>query len=210
MTIKTILEAKTIFWDFDGVIKDSVSVKADAFEQLFSPYGIELAKKVRKHHEKNGGVSRYEKIPIYLSWASVKLSSIKIEDYEKKFSFLVKKKVIDSPWVKGAYEYLHNNYLKQLFFLVTATPQKEIEEILRELNIYHLFKKIIGSPVKKEESIKNLLKEFDVDRKRAIMIGDSLTDYEASQKNNVKFILHRTNLNKELQNELKCHMIESI
>ena len=93
MTIEIIKQANTIFWDFDGVIKDSVSVKADAFEQLFSPFGIELAK-VRKHHEKNGGISRYEKIPIYLNWASVKLSSINIEDYEKKFSFLVKKKLL--------------------------------------------------------------------------------------------------------------------
>jgi len=42
------------------------------------------------------------------------------------------------------------------------------------------------------------------------MVGDSLTDYEASYKNNVEFILRRTNLNKELQNELKCHMIETI
>ena len=28
-----------IFWDFDGVIKDSVLLKSDAFEQLFLNFG---------------------------------------------------------------------------------------------------------------------------------------------------------------------------
>jgi|TARA_Y100000310_G_C20511448_1_gene729077 beta-phosphoglucomutase-like phosphatase (HAD superfamily) len=32
-------KAKVIFWDFDGVIKDSVNVKTRAFEKLFLPFG---------------------------------------------------------------------------------------------------------------------------------------------------------------------------
>ncbi|MBD75016.1 MAG: haloacid dehalogenase, partial [Rickettsiales bacterium] len=46
MTLDLIKKAKIIFWDFDGVIKESVSVKSDAFEKLFQPFGIEIAKKV--------------------------------------------------------------------------------------------------------------------------------------------------------------------
>ena len=38
-------EIETIFWDFDGVIKDSVKVKSDAYEQLFSPFGLNFSKK---------------------------------------------------------------------------------------------------------------------------------------------------------------------
>ena len=36
---KLVDQAKVIFWDFDGVIKDSVKVKSLAFERLFSDYG---------------------------------------------------------------------------------------------------------------------------------------------------------------------------
>ncbi|MEC7219091.1 MAG: hypothetical protein VXW29_01645, partial [SAR324 cluster bacterium] len=32
---------KLIFWDFDGVIKDSVPLKTEAFDQLFCEYGEE-------------------------------------------------------------------------------------------------------------------------------------------------------------------------
>ena len=55
-----------IFWDFDGVIKESVSVKTDAYVELFSLYGSDICKQVRKHHLANGGMSRYDKIPLYL------------------------------------------------------------------------------------------------------------------------------------------------
>ena len=37
-----------VFWDFDGVIKESVSVKTDAFEELFKPYGDIVCNKVKK------------------------------------------------------------------------------------------------------------------------------------------------------------------
>ena len=54
-----------IFWDFDGVIKESVQVKAEAYVALFSGHGIEVQQKVREHHLQHGGMSRYEKIFLY-------------------------------------------------------------------------------------------------------------------------------------------------
>lgn len=51
---------KAIFWDFDGVIAESVNVKTEAFYNLYLPYGIEIAEKVRRHHLDNGGMSRFE------------------------------------------------------------------------------------------------------------------------------------------------------
>ena len=44
MSIELIKTASVIFWDFDGVIKDSVSVKSDAFVQLFLPFGKQISK----------------------------------------------------------------------------------------------------------------------------------------------------------------------
>ena len=63
------ISAKAIFWDFDGVIKDSVSLKSDAFSELFSSSDKAVVNKINEHHELNGGVSRYEKIPLYLEWS---------------------------------------------------------------------------------------------------------------------------------------------
>jgi len=208
VTIDSVEDASTIFWDFDGVIKDSVLVKSDAFEKLFITFGEELAKKVKKHHEDNGGMSRYEKFPIYLSWAGKQKSDKLILDYEQQFSKLVKQSVIESPWVKGVQEYLEINYEKQEFFLVTATPQNEIEDILMKLQISHFFKHIIGSPMSKQDGVESLIKDYDIKIDHAIMIGDSMSDYSAAIDNNVNFILRKTSLNKKLQKQLKCKMID--
>ena len=200
---------KTIFWDFDGVIKDSVGVKSDAFESLFLPFGESVSKKVRRHHEEHGGISRFDKIPIYLAWAGQKPTQEIVDQYTDKFSQLVKQKVIDSSWVDGVKEYLQEYYQKQAFFLVTATPQLEIEYILDKLNIKLYFQKVIGSPISKDKAVESLLKEYDIDPVQATMIGDSISDYEAAKSNHVTFVLRRTSLNKELQMKLNCKMLEN-
>ncbi len=46
-------EIQSVFIDFDGVIKDSVEAKSDVFEQIFLPFGNNIAKRVRSHHEAN-------------------------------------------------------------------------------------------------------------------------------------------------------------
>lgn len=209
MISENIKKAKTIFWDFDGVIKDSVSVKSDAFEELFLPFGSDVAKKIRMHHEDNGGMSRYDKLPIYLNLAGEKNSTDSISKYEKQFSKLVMNRVINSPWVEGVLEYIKTNYKAQKFFLITATPQKEIEEILKKLEISKYFKKVIGSPTNKKDAIKVILSNENINLDDSIMIGDSCSDYEAAKENNVFFVFRKTDLNKKLQKKLKCQMIEN-
>jgi phosphoglycolate phosphatase-like HAD superfamily hydrolase len=206
---ENIKKAKTIFWDFDGVIKDSVSVKSDAFEELFSPFGSDIAKKIRMHHEDNGGMSRYDKLPIYLNLAGEKNSTDLISKYEKQFSKLVTNRVINSPWVEGVLEYIKTNYKAQKFFLITATPQKEIEEILKKLEISKYFKKVIGSPTNKKDALKIILSNENINLDGSIMIGDSCSDYEAAKENDVFFVFRKTELNKKLQKKLKCQMIEN-
>lgn len=209
MISENIKKAKTIFWDFDGVIKDSVSVKSDAFEELFSPFGSDIAKKIRMHHEDNGGMSRYDKLPIYLNLAGEKNSTDLISKYEKQFSKLVTNRVINSPWVEGVLEYIKTNYKAQKFFLITATPQKEIEEILKKLEISKYFKKVIGSPTNKKDALKIILSNENINLDGSIMIGDSCSDYEAAKENDVFFVFRKTELNKKLQKKLKCQMIEN-
>jgi len=196
-----------IFFDFDGVIKDSVKVKSDAFEQLFLPFGKDLAIKVRAHHEKNGGMARFEKFPIYVDWSGQKRSQQLINKYLEAFSSLVVQKVIESEWVPGIMNYLKENIDKKEFFLVTATPQKEIEYIVEKLQIGGYFKQVIGSPVCKENAIKDLLHKHSIIPQQAVMIGDSISDYTAAFSNNMPFILRRTILNEDLQMELDCTMI---
>jgi len=209
MSVKLFQNIDVIFLDFDGVIKDSVEVKSDAFEKLFVSFGSNFAKRVRKHHEINGGMSRFEKLDIYLNWSGQTITQELLDDHLAKFSKLVKQKVIDSDWVPGIIEYFSKLYEKPTLYLVTATPQPEIEEILLKLKIRHFFREVVGAPIKKKDAIKKLLKKFFIKPDNSLMVGDSFSDYNAAKQNNVPFVLRRTNLNKDLQNRLDCRMIDN-
>ena len=187
-----------IFWDFDGVIKESVSVKASAFFQLFEPYGSKVAERVLRHHSNNGGMSRYSKIPIYLEWANQKVTAEIVSYYCQQFSLLVVDKVIQSPWVLGVENYLRSKSQNQTFIMVTATPQGEIEYILKALDLENVFFKVYGAPIKKSDAIFESISEMGIDSSKCLVIGDSIEDYQAATVNGVTFMLRETEDNKSL------------
>jgi phosphoglycolate phosphatase-like HAD superfamily hydrolase len=189
--------AAVVFWDFDGVIKDSVEVKSVGFERLFASYGAELAARVRRHHEAHGGVSRFEKIPVYLGWVNEPVTPARIRDFSDRFSALVLQAVVDSPWVPGVREYLQAHHERQPFVLVTATPQDEIEQILKVLGIGAFFRAVHGAPLAKSAAIGAALERLRCPAARALMVGDAETDLKAAETNGVPFLLRRTGLNTE-------------
>jgi phosphoglycolate phosphatase-like HAD superfamily hydrolase len=188
-----------LFWDFDGVIKDSVGIKGAAFERLFVPFGPSVAARVRRHHEQHGGVSRYEKLRLYLRWAGEVVSDAQVERYCDLFSEAVRQAVIDSDWVPGAREYLDENHGHQAFILLSATPQKELEGIVSAVGGAGWFRAIHGAPATKADSIVRSLVELGCAPRDALLIGDSDSDHEAAAKTGIAFLLRRTALNAALQ-----------
>ena len=141
---------KNIFFDFDGVILDSVKVKSEAFFDLYRPHGKQIANKVLVHHEKNGGMSRFEKFPLYhKSYLNIKLSKDEIEDLSNNFSELVIDKVVASKRIDGVLSFLKKYYRRMNFWIITGTPTNEIKLIINRLSFDKYFIKSYGSPQKR-------------------------------------------------------------
>ena len=191
-------DASLIFWDFDGVIKDSVSVKAEAYAGLFEEFGPELSRQVRDHHDAHGGMSRFEKIPLYLRWAGQKVDSEVVEEFCERFSQTVLQKVIESPWVAGVEDYLRTRYCDQDFVLVSATPQEELDFIVQSLALTCCFRSIYGAPAKKADIIRQVLLAKKANPSNCLMIGDAQADLDAAQANHVPFLLRKYSGNREL------------
>jgi len=206
--LKIFSEKTYIFWDFDGVIKDSVRVKSDAFGKLFESLGDDVIERIKIHHETNAGISRFEKIPVYLGWAGRTPSTESIAEYADRFSKLVKQKVIESDWVPGVHDFIRCRSSKMTFFLVTATPQPEIEEILDVSELRQYFRRVVGSPTAKQDAIQMLINEFTISRDKALMVGDTMADYKAAMANRISFVLRRNDSNQVLQGKLTCPMID--
>jgi phosphoglycolate phosphatase-like HAD superfamily hydrolase len=192
-------ERRLVFWDFDGVIKESVVVKTEAYVGLFAPFGPEVAARVREHHERNGGMSRFEKIPLYLTWVGMPPTYDAVATYCQSFSASVEKAVVASAWVRGAREYLEANHIRQRFVVATATPQDEIERILGVLRIRRYFREVLGAPTDKAEAVASVLRRWACPTADALMIGDSQSDYAAAAVNGVDFLLRQTPFNLALQ-----------
>jgi phosphoglycolate phosphatase-like HAD superfamily hydrolase len=200
MELKQLQNYEVILWDFDGVIKESLSVKAEAFVALFNGCSGQILDRILKHHLENGGLSRFVKIPMYMSWAGITVNHEQIQIYCKNFGNLVFEMVVQSPWVPGVKSYLSNNSKKQKFYLLSATPQEEMINITKKLNIFDYFCEIFGAPLDKADTISSLIMSLaNVDRNNLIMIGDSRQDLMAASKNNIDFLLRCTSFNKNLQ-----------
>jgi phosphoglycolate phosphatase-like HAD superfamily hydrolase len=208
--VKLVKEYKVVFWDFDGVIKESVAVKSIGYERLFMPYGEEIVERVRQHHKAHGGISRYEKIPLYLSWAGELVDEVRFQNFCDKFSDLVRQAVIDAPWVPGVREYLEAGHTRQYFVLMTATPHEEIEQILHALDIFHYFREVYGASKAKTMVVKDVLNRLHCLPGQALVVGDSDTDFSAAEENNVSFLLRRTPFNQDLQERFRGSSFESL
>ena len=187
--------ARLVFWDFDGVIKESVDVKTRAYVRLFEPFGADVARRVRAHHETHGGMSRFVKLPLYLGFAGVDADAARVAALLDEFHRLVQRAVIDSPWVPGAEEWLRRNAHSQLFVLVSATPQDELDEIVAALDLRSCFADVFGAPVDKQQAVRLSLERHAVAASAAVFIGDATADHAAAAAARVPFILRRHSSN---------------
>ena len=183
---------KHIFFDFDGVIAESVNIKTESFKKLYLPYGENFADRVVEHHLANGGVSRFEKFKIYHSWLGMDISKKEMEYLANEFSNLVLKGVISSPEVEGVSEFLNNQYKNFNFWIISGTPTNEMKLIVKARKLEPFFKGVFGSPQKKHEWTEFIIESNNLDRSEILFIGDALSDYEASTFSNICFVLRET------------------
>jgi len=181
---------RLVFWDFDGVIKESVNVKADAFYALFLPYGAAVAEQVVTHHMAYGGLSRFKKIENALrQYVGVEPVPDQVREMADQFGELVRDKVVEAAWVPGVETLLQENPFDQIFILATGTPQEEMEWILGRLGLTGIFRAVYGKPIDKTEAVSDSLKRFQVNPGECVFFGDSRTDMEAARTCNVPFVL---------------------
>ncbi len=204
------MKIKCIFFDFDGVLAESVNVKTEAFRKMYLQYGEDFAQRVVNHHEANGGVSRFEKFKIYNgSWLQQNITEEKIKTLSEIFSNLAVEGVVNAPEVPGAESFLKTSsgYKK---FIITGTPTVEIKSILSQRNMLDYFDGVYGSPEKKDFWVGEILRANLLMPHECVFIGDALTDYNAAISNNVHFILRETQEAEDLFKEFNGVRIKDL
>lgn len=178
---------KVIGFDFDGVIIESNEIKEAGFKEIFSRYPTHYQKLV-SYHESSVGVPRQEKM------AHAIKNILKTDDpdlLQKWLSYYqnyTRSRLVKCEFVPGSLETLEN-YSKTLpLYLVSATPIDELEWIVDQRNLRKYFVEVFGNPIRKVEHFRKILDLEKVPRNEFLYIGDSLDDFNASQKVGISFI----------------------
>ena len=199
---------KGIIFDFDGVITESVHIKSAGFSEIYKPYGSSIIKKVIKHHEANGGMSRFEKIKYYHEiFLNTSLSDQETNYIADQFSKYVVDRIVRAQYVPNALEFIKQSYCKYELFISTGTPITEIKKILELKKIKKYFKSVYGSPASKSNHINMICTKNNFKSDELLFFGDSMTDLEAATKHGIKFILRLHEHNKKHFQDYRGHKI---
>ena len=187
---ETINRYRLVFWDFDGVIKESLIVKRASFAKLFGAHDKSVVAKITAHHDANGGMSRFEKIPRYLELVGIENSKANIQRYCEEYAAIVFAEVVDCPWVAGVEGALKNGLVTVPSILVTATPHEKLGKSFFSWVLGTSF--FVFTALESQDAINTRsLEELEVAPNDALMLGDSELDCKAAQSNGIDFILQQ-------------------
>jgi len=187
---RKINQSKILIFDFDGVIADSVEVKTKAFAELYESYGTDVVEKVIGHHRLNGGMSRFDKFKYYHNnFLNKNINKTEIDQLSIKFSELVFEKVVLANEINSVGEFL-NKYCdgERVCVINSATPQVEIQEIIKARGMAEIFTTVLGSPSTKLENILKILNEYHCTEDDVVFFGDAESDLMAASDAGVYFV----------------------
>lgn len=181
---------QAVFFDFDGVVLDSVHMKTEAFGDLFAEYGERIRQQVIAYHLANCGISRIRKFEYYYEHLLQKpLSQEELASLAERFTRLTLDKILAAPFIAGAKETLEELHSKGVpCYVASGTPQDELRHIIDERGLCRFFIEAHGSPRTKNEILADLLDRFGHDPASCVFAGDAMTDYKAANKAGMPFL----------------------
>lgn len=183
------LSPSLVAFDFDGVLCDSVRVKAEAFRELYAEHGDAIAEAVADHHRRHGGIDRFSKIRHYERHLLGREADDRtVAEKARRFSALVTGKVVAAPLIVGARACLERLSARVPLYVISATPQEDIQAIVRQKDLDRFFRGVLGSPKGKADHLQQLVDEHRLQPSEALMVGDAPADLEAARSAGVAFV----------------------
>lgn len=199
MDQKTTMDGKTYFqaikkklnavaFDLDGVLLDSVNIKTEAFRCLFANKQ-EHVEKIIAYHLDNGGISRYLKFKyFYEEFFKEKYTAEVERELGTKFSEIVFEKVSQCRQIPYSAEFVQMVHVRYPLYIISGTPQEELDQIINSRQWNNYFKDVFGSPMTKNDALQRIAEKQKIKTQNILFFGDAMTDYKAAKENNSFFI----------------------
>ncbi|PXA05582.1 hypothetical protein DDZ13_01530 [Coraliomargarita sinensis] len=183
-------EIDLIVFDCDGVLLDTMPAKIEAFRtwvpEAYSEYAGVFMDKVmhgfgrsRRHHIES----------FYREILAMDPEAPFLESEIERFTEICEPLCANAGWRRGSKEFvtccLEAGALR---YVLSGTPQKPLESMLRSNGASALFNVILGSPPAKPDSMVRILQETTVAPERTIFIGDANADRIAAEHVGAHFV----------------------
>ncbi|MDT0647590.1 HAD hydrolase-like protein [Zunongwangia sp. F260] len=203
--MKEFIDKTIILWDCDGVILDSMEIRAKGFRDVLRAFPEEEVDLLLNYHEENGGLSRYVKFEYFFE--TIRKEEVKkqvINEYSTAFSNIMKQELASrSRLNQEVIDFLVDNHERFKMHIVSGSDGDELRYLCKKLGVSKYFLSIEGSPVPKIKLVEDLMKRNNYVNKETCLIGDSVNDQEAAQLNNIDFFGYN---NLELEKSGKSYL----
>lgn len=167
------------FFDCDGVLLDSNSIKTDAFRSICRRFGETVAEDMVRHHVENGGVSRFVKFRRLFDEVLCRPESPgEMEGLLAEFAKLVRAGLSTATVDHSILTVTSTlSRLNTSIHVVTGGLEEEVRWCLSRHGLDRVFDGIHGSPSSKVEHLNRLLSSGT---DTAVYVGDSVHDMEVA------------------------------
>jgi phosphoglycolate phosphatase-like HAD superfamily hydrolase len=169
---------RAVFFDFDGVILDSVAAKGEAF----------ALDRIVEHHMAHGGMPRREKFRAYMALCGLPPDEERVDALCAEFSRIVIEMMPSVPEVPGVRRFVHNLRGRAELFVISAAHAADLEAVTRQRGLRPFFARLLGSEQSKADHMRHLLAEHGWQPRQAVMFGDSPGDLDAAREAGVPFV----------------------
>ena len=183
------MKPELILWDWNGTLLDDVALCVDALNRLLERHGYAQRYDLTSYREIFG-------FPIveYYRRAGFDFAKDSFEDLAESYMADYIPASAACPLMEGAVEALaafRAAGMRQV--VLSASPVTTLQQQVTERGVLHYFDRLLGlgdiSAKSKVEVGLAYLKENGFDPARAVMIGDSVHDYEVAQALGVRCVL---------------------
>jgi phosphoglycolate phosphatase-like HAD superfamily hydrolase len=182
---------KVLAFDFDGVILDSNEIKFRAFAAIFEkPEFSSRREEIKTYYQSHHAVDRFKKFEhILLNILKQDHDPNLLALWAEQFRSQTRLELKRCPEIAGSMPFI-SRLRKNLYpvYVVSATPQEELEWIVHQRGWAHLFTALLGSTRPKAEHLRDILRREQCTPKELLFIGDTLDDATAAHTVGVNFV----------------------
>jgi len=179
-----------VFFDFDGVIVDSVEAKIEAFGELYAEFGPGVRSIVEGYQRAVPGETRYAKIPrFHRELLGIELSEPEIREWAGRLRDIVVDRVIACPLLPGVDETLSLLARRGIpAHVVSGTPEDELAVIAEARGLAPFFRSMRGSPRAKSDIVGEILGREDYAPRSCLFVGDATSDLACARECGLDFV----------------------